>query len=375
MQNTHILILGGYGNFGRRIAENLAQLSHIRLTIAGRNAAKGKQLCQRLRHTGAKAQLQYDVLDINGEHFQQQLTELKPTLVIHTSGPFQGQNYRVPEACIAVNSHYIDLADDRRYVCDIVKLDKKARENKVLLISGASSVPGLSSVVVDTYQSQFKQLYSIEFAIAPGNQAERGIATVAGILSYTGHSYSVFTNGQWQNSYGWLSPTTWTFDTTIGRRHLASINIPDLELFPARYPSVHTVKFYAGLELPLLHYTMVTMAWLAKKGLVKNWKPFTPIIFRIGEWFRRFGSDLGGMKVQLTGTDKQQNPKQLHWVLSAKDGIGPYIPTLSTIILAKKIVKQQLNRQGAMPCLGLFSLAEFDAEARPLGITHQLINQ
>lgn len=375
MKNSpHVVILGGYGNFGKRIAENLAQLSSIQITIVGRNVDKARALCQQLRQTGATATLRYAVLDIKADDFQHQLGELKPTLVIHTGGPFQGQDYRVPKACIAVKSHYIDLADDRRYVCDIKQLDVSARKNNVLLVSGASSVPGLSSAVIDAYQSRFAQLTNIEFAIAPGNQAERGLATVSGILSYLGKPFPVWINGAWQPRYGWLSPTTWTFDKVIGKRHLATINIPDLELFPMRYPTLQTVVFYAGLELSFLHYTMVAMAWLAKQKWVNSWQPLAKSIFLAGEWFKRYGSDIGGMQIRLSGTDNDGKQKQIQWVLRAEDNIGPYIPTLSALIVAKKLLSndpaKHLTQRGATACVGLFDLAEFDVEALPLGITH-----
>ncbi|MNY77512.1 hypothetical protein D3C86_2174420 [compost metagenome] len=60
------------------------------------------------------------------------------------------------------------------------------------------------------------------------------------------------------------------------------------------------------------------------------------------------------------------------WTLYAEHGIGPYIPTLSAIILTGKLLRCELAERGAMPCLGLFSLAEFDAEAAPLGIYHKV---
>ena len=149
MRNVSILVLGGYGNFGKRICETLAKQSGICLIIAGRNLEKAKQLCEIFRTNNASAELKAIAIDILSEDFPQQLQTLKPFLVIHTSGPFQGQDYRVPLACINAGSHYIDLADDRRFVCDISKLNEQAKAKNLLVVSGASSVPGLSSIVID----------------------------------------------------------------------------------------------------------------------------------------------------------------------------------------------------------------------------------
>lgn len=368
-----VLILGGYGNFGKRIAENLSAMQNVTLFIAGRNADKADALCCRLRDAGAVADLVPTVLDIDAPDFAQQLLTLCPNVVIHTGGPFQGQDYRVPNACIAAGSHYIDLADGRRFVCDITELDSFAREKNVLVVSGASSVPGLSSAVIDQYYPEFSSLDSIDFAIAPGNQAERGYATVDAILSYTGHAFPTWVEGQWQQRYGWGNSRVLDFGSVIGRRPTANVDIPDLELFPARYSEVKTVLFQAGLELPILHYGMASMAWLARKKWVKNWANYTRPIMRASRWFERLGTDIGGMRIVMSGTDRDGQSLSIEWRLTATDGIGPYIPTLSAIILAKKLLSDidALPQRGAMPCLGLFTVADFDDEALPLGITHR----
>jgi saccharopine dehydrogenase-like NADP-dependent oxidoreductase len=372
MAVRRILVLGGYGNFGKRIAESLAALVGITVLIGGRNSRRSRQLCLELNSTGVAGALEPVLIDINSQQFVDDLAALSPDLVIHTGGPFQGQDYRVPEACIAVGSHYIDLADDRRFVCDISSLNDRALENNVLVVSGASSVPGLSSTVIDSFIDQFSRLDEIDFAIAPGNQAERGEATVRGILSYTGHAYPIFAKGNWVQRYGWMSPRKLSFGGVIGKRWLANIDIPDLELFPGRYQPVNTVNFQAGLELPFLHWGMVFMAWLVKVGLIRDWSDFTRQIFKFSELFERWGTDTGGMQINLTGLNTDGQPKRIKWVLCAANGVGPHIPTLSAIIIAKKLIAGEMNTMGAAPCLGMYTLEEFDDEASPLGIVHHV---
>jgi saccharopine dehydrogenase-like NADP-dependent oxidoreductase len=367
-----VLILGGYGNFGKRISESLSAIKGITIVIAGRSIKKADALCEALSEKGALAELSAIEIDIHSTQFLYQLKTLAPDLVIHTGGPFQGQDYCVAKACIDIRSHYIDLADDRRFVCDITNLNDQAKDKDVLIVSGASSVPGLSSTVIDQLIKQFSSLEKIDFSIAPGNQAERGEATVRGILSYTGHPFNVLNDGQWIKRYGWMSARRLNFGKVIGRRWLANIDIPDLELLPKRYKGVKTVSFQAGLELPLLHLGMVFMALLAKIGLIKDWSIFTRLIFNASEIFKRLGTDTGGMQINLKGFDENNKPKAVKWILVAEKGIGPYIPTLSAIILAKKLIAGSIDARGASPCLGMYTLQEFDEEALPLGIYHYI---
>jgi saccharopine dehydrogenase-like NADP-dependent oxidoreductase len=366
-----VVVLGGYGNFGKRIVESLAKIESITVFVAGRSLTKAQTYIDTLDASEDKlfvADLQPLVIDIFAEDFTEQLSLISPYLVIHTGGPFQGQDYRVPKACIKLKAHYIDLADDRRFVCDISKLDTAAKHQGVVIISGASSVPGLSSAVVEQYQGQFSVLDTIDMAIAPGNKAERGQATVTGILSYTGHGFNVFRDGRWQDAYGWMDSKVTDFGGIVGKRFLANVDVPDLELFPNYYHTSERVSFQAGLELSFLHKTMVIMARLVKIGLVKNWSPMAKIISKSSDLFLPLGSDNGAMQVLITGTGIDGKALSLKWVLYAPNGNGPYIPTLSAIILARKLLQSNELPSGATPCIGLLDLNCFSGYFKALGI-------
>jgi len=119
------------------------------------------------------------VADANDPGLAARLRELAVNTLIHTAGPFQAQKYTVAKAAIEAGCHYIDLADAREFVSGIESLDSAARERGVTVVSGASSVPALSSAVIDRYLPRFKRLDSIEFGISSGGRAP-GLATVRG---------------------------------------------------------------------------------------------------------------------------------------------------------------------------------------------------
>ncbi len=79
------------------------------------------------------------------------------------------------------------------------------------------------------------------------------------------------------------------------------------------------------------------------------------------------------MQVIVSGQDRQGQTQKLVWRLYAPDGSGPYIPTFSTIILARKLLlaPETLTIRGAMPCLGLLSLTEFYPHFERFGIYHR----
>ncbi|MEO8102249.1 MAG: saccharopine dehydrogenase NADP-binding domain-containing protein, partial [Betaproteobacteria bacterium] len=130
-----IVVLGGYGNFGARISRALALDRSLIVFAAGRHAPVAAQEC-------SAAGIQSIVLDNSSADFAQALQGLKPALVIHCVGPFQGQGYGVARAALACGAHYIDLSDGRDFVAGFgAALEAEARRAKRLAVTGASTLP------------------------------------------------------------------------------------------------------------------------------------------------------------------------------------------------------------------------------------------
>jgi short subunit dehydrogenase-like uncharacterized protein len=143
--STRVLVIGGYGNFGGLIARRISREPGIDLVIAGRSEQKARTVADAI---GAK----WLIIDLP-RTLDAALDSAKPDIIIHTSGPFQTQGYEVAEACIRHRSHYIDLADGRDFVAKIGQLDEPAKTAGILIISGASTVPALSSAIIDQYRT------------------------------------------------------------------------------------------------------------------------------------------------------------------------------------------------------------------------------
>ncbi len=354
----HILILGGYGNFGGILSRLLSTTTDIRLTIAGRSKEKALRFIE-TNLQNAKIPVHSTVIDVHDLNLSALLAEIAPDLVIHTSGPFQGQDFHVAKSCIHAGIHYIDLADARSFVKDFHQLETQAKEKGVLAITGASTLPALSSAVIQHFLPHFQALEEIEYAISPGNQTDRGEATVRAILSYTGKPFTTLVNGKMQSVIGWQNLHKTTFAKPLGSQWLANCDIPDLALFPTSYPSLKTQRFYAGLELGILHVGLWGLSWLVRIGLISNLARFTKPIIWLSERFLKFGSQNGGMLMILSGKDHQDKPLNIRWDLVALENHGPLIPIIPALVLAQKIAQGQLTQRGAMHAMNLMSLEDF----------------
>jgi saccharopine dehydrogenase-like NADP-dependent oxidoreductase len=213
-----VAVLGGYGNFGARICRALAADPSIELLVGGRDAERAVALVGHL-----PGQAQAIELDAASETLADALRAAAVELLIHTAGPFQGQDYRVARAAAQAGAHYIDLADGRRFVADFsVALDETFRAAGRRAVSGASTVPALSSAVVDRYRGRFTRLDEIAMCIAPPQRAPRGGATLAAVLSYCGEPIDVWIDGAWQRRVGWADLQPMRFERLPARTSSSS---------------------------------------------------------------------------------------------------------------------------------------------------------
>jgi Saccharopine dehydrogenase NADP binding domain len=350
-RHYRVLVLGGYGHFGARICRALA--SDAALIVAGRDGGKAQTYAQSLgiAHEGVK-------LDHTAGDLAARLRALRVQAVVHTCGPFQGQDYHVAEACIAAGVHYIDLADGRAFVAGIGALDAVARAQGVLIASGASTLPALSSAVVDEHRGYFSRLDSIDISIAPGQRTPRGVATLEAVLSYCGKPFQVWENGRWQTAYGWQDVQRFKY-RDIGRRWLARCDVPDLALFASRYAGVQRVRFDAALELALAMGAFWLIAALVRCGLIGDARRLARFMQAAAGYFDWLGSDRGAMHIALSGADQHGRRARVDWHLLAQRGHGPEIPCLPAIVVARKLAAGTLMQRGALPCMGLMTLAEF----------------
>jgi len=348
-----VLVLGAYGFFGRRISSMLARDSRLRLMLAGRDPKQATELAYQLGLTADHARR----IDAGEPRLGTLLRKLGVNLVIHTAGPFQDQRYHVAQAAIEAGCHYLDLADGRDFVRGITRLDAAARAAQVAVLSGVSTLPALSSAVVDVYLPAFSRLDAIRMGISSGGLVP-GKASVRGVFSYCGQPIRVHEGGQWTEVTGWLDRQAHSFPRPVGERLFGRCDVPDLDLFPARYAGVKSVSFHAGVATDFGQKAVEFLARQVQAGRLRSALPFADLFHFLARRLQSMLSDTGGMYVKLDGVDASGEPLNLVWQLIAGDNHGPHIPCAPAVALTSKIAAGFTPPPGAGPCMGILTLDE-----------------
>jgi saccharopine dehydrogenase-like NADP-dependent oxidoreductase len=355
-----ILLIGASGTFGARLARLLAQEKGIALILAGRRRAPLDALAAEIGHN-AVAVLDRAALTADD------LRRLAVGLVIDASGPFQLMEPHVIETAIAAGVHYLDIADGREFVIGVSQFDAAAKAAGVAVISGASSTPALTNAAFDQIIKDWQRIDHLLVSISPSNRQPRGRAVVEAILSATGQKLRIFSDGAWRAEYGWGALCRLGFPN-VGTRWASLCDTPDLDLMVARYQPRVGAEFLASLELPVMHLGLSFLGRVTRAGVLRSAVPLTVPLAWMADRLEPFGNDMGGMIAEAKGQDVDGQPIARRWWLAAKGAIGPNVPVLGALALARKIRDGTLGWTGAAPCAGFLTLADFEPDFAALGM-------
>jgi len=169
MQKEKVLVYGANGYTGKLIAR-YAKEYNISPILAGRNEKEISSIANELN-------LSYRIFPLDTvASIQQHLEDVK--LVIHAAGPFDRTARQMVEACIATNTHYIDINGDISVFELIKTYDASAKQAGVMLMPGAGfDVIPTDCIALDLKQ-QLPDATHLQLAFIPTNgQISHGTAT------------------------------------------------------------------------------------------------------------------------------------------------------------------------------------------------------
>jgi saccharopine dehydrogenase-like NADP-dependent oxidoreductase len=236
-QKQKVLVIGGRGYFGRLLVDDLGRIPGCHVTVASRHASVFADLRD-------EASLKRALDGTN--------------VAICAAGPYQDLPTTLAELCVQNGIHYIDLADDRRFVRNIRSIAKQNANCRSAVCTGWSTVSAVSGLLAKIASHQMTIVDSIGIQMAPGNRGARHTATIASLLHSVGQPLLLFRDGRWRSVTGWSDPRDFIFPMPIGVRRGYIVDVPDHDLFPELF-GVRTVEFRAGSELQILNHCLTLL--------------------------------------------------------------------------------------------------------------------
>jgi len=356
-----ILIVGGYGTFGGRLAHLLAAESALTLVIAGRSEQSAKTFCASLAPGAIKLPLRFD----RDGDLASQLHAIAPDLLVDATGPYQfygNDPYRVIKACIAAGIDYMDLADGSDFVKHVVQFDDAAKARGVTVLSGVSSFPVLTAAVVRHLTHDIVTLRSIQGGIAPSPYAGVGLNVIRAIAGYSGQRVPMVRGGRASHGYPMTESLRYTICPPgylpLRNLHFSLVDVPDLQVLPELWPELDSMWMGAGPVPEILHRMLNVLAWLVRCRLLPTLSPFARLIFAVANVVR-WGEDRGGMFVAVSGKNAAGQMVERSWHMVAEGKDGPFIPSMAIEAIVRRSLAGKKPVPGARAAIRELELGDY----------------
>lgn len=348
-----ILIIGGYGSFGGRLAQAL-QDCHVTLYIAGRSLQKAQQFCQSLAQQHAHNIAVCFDRESNVSH---QLIQINPQMVVDAAGPFQGTaqlDYAVVRACIAQGRHYLDLADGSDFVEQIAQFDAAARAQQVFVLSGVSSFPVLSSAALAYLCEDGFVPQHVQAGIAPSPKAGVGLNVMRAVCSYAGYPIEITRKAEQQQAYAWCESRVFCIapagQIPLKPLRFSLVDVPDLREMVKIWPTLASVWMGAGVAPALYHRLFNVLSLLVRWRVLRSLKPLAGLMTWVMNHCN-WGEHRGGMYLCAWGEHPKlgMQKRSLHLIAEGDDGLG--IPSVPAEIIIRQVLQGTLPQTGARAAL------------------------
>lgn len=179
---SNFLIYGSYGYTGNLIAK-LACQQGLHPILGGRNKDKLAEQAKALN-------LEYRVFDLtNAEQTKNAIHDV--TAVIHCAGPFIDTYKSMVMACLATQTHYLDITGEVTVIEHLARMDAKAKTAGILLLPGAgfdvvptdclaqhlkSKLPDASELILAIYSRNASKTSKTSVSRGTARTAVRGLA-------------------------------------------------------------------------------------------------------------------------------------------------------------------------------------------------------
>lgn len=235
---NRVLIVGGYGNVGRRIAQLLGDDLGGRLLIGGRHIGRASRFAATLPG-GARAR----VVDIDDPHSYPAALEGVGAVIMC----LDTTELAFPHACVTRGIRYIDISASYEVIERLGFLRDLAGAHRATIISSVGLAPGLTSLLAEAcVRSTVEFVSSIEVHLLFGLGDRHGKAALEWLVDRLHHPFIIGPRGDEYEAWPFEERARAQFPPPFGERVTYCFDFSDQHTLPRTLgvPSVRTWTTY-----------------------------------------------------------------------------------------------------------------------------------
>lgn len=259
-----LLILGGYGNTGRLIAELLLKETSVNLLLAGRNVKKAQLYAEILNQQSVSQRVAAIYADAaDKESLQKFFSQVELVIAASSTAEY---TKNVAEAAIAAKIDYLDIQYSTGKIKILRALQSEIERAGCCFITEGGFHPGLPAVLIRYVAPYFDSLETANvsslIAIHWKSFTFSEATAVEMVQEFKDFQPLVFKKGHWVK-LGWNMYKSINFGRTFGHRYCVPLFFEELRELPQQIPTLNETGFYiAGFD-GFTNYLVIPLGILA----------------------------------------------------------------------------------------------------------------
>lgn len=269
MQSTTLLILGGYGNTGRLLAQLLLQETDARLVLAGRTVEKAGATAAEFndQFDGQRVSAGYaDASDVAS--LEKAFAGVDLVIVASSTAKYARE---VATAALAAGIDYLDIQYSTDKIAVLKSMSAEIERAGRCFITDGGFHPGLPAALVRYVAPRFDRLEKANVGSViklDWPDFEMAEATVQELLEeIDDFATLVFKDGRWQKArfLGMLDTLSMDFGGEFGKQYCMPMFLEEMRTLPETYPALREAGFFVGGFNWFVDWLVFPMAAIALK--------------------------------------------------------------------------------------------------------------
>jgi saccharopine dehydrogenase (NAD+, L-lysine-forming) len=300
-----VVVVGGYGNAGRRIVELPLRHTDRPVVVAGRDIARAEAFASSLAdpRVGAARADATDPASLG------RLLDGAEALVIAagTSG-----TWRVTaEAALVAGCHQLDIQIGSAKNAGLRGLEVRAREAGVCIVTDCGFHPGVPAAMVRAVvgdrpglaRAVVSSWIALDWA-ALGAFSESTVAEM--VQEFADYRYEAFVDGRWVSPRGTRSVV---FPEPVGRQRVAAMGLDEMRAVVDALPGLREAGFYVGGFPGVVNYGVIPLVYAGM--MVAPTRAARPLGRLLDVGLRRFSRPPYATFLQLDGGEADRPVRPL----------------------------------------------------------------
>jgi len=343
--SPQVLILGGYGNTGRIIADLLLTFTDVSVTITGRNASKAEQYALELGRKFTPTRVTWKVADA-ADAISLDRVLLGVNLVIVASST-SSNTHNVARAVLRAECDYLDINYARAKLKILEDLRGEIETAGRCFVTDGGFHPGLPAAMIRAAAEQMDELIEAKVSSVISINWSKLFFSNETMLEFVQEladfSTKELINGEWQEA-GWGKMVRHVdFGGKFGLRNVYPMWLEELSALPELIPSLKSSGFYVGGFNWFVDYFIMPLGWM--------WTRLAPIygarpVSKMLVWgLKKFSTPPYGTVLHLQSSGIS-NGKKCNYELRIAHESGYYLTAAPVVACVIQLLKGADRKPG-----------------------------